>query len=170
MYPTKSFCCPGIIDSFHIELLKLSGKNLQYLFFSQYLTASVIIVNLIIEIRDLMNVWLGHQMYKNNFLNTFLTPFVDSRWSLSEAWWISIFQFDVLLKSTQRWECELLQEHVATQTHAPETFQNLDKYDYRWQVGGLHLVCRLLFCCYAHTPSRTGSFPTLAPCFFLVFF
>lgn len=118
-----------------------------------------------------MNVWLGYQMYKNNFLNTFLTPFVDSRWFFSTFWrWRSIFQFDVLLKSTQRWECELLQEHVHTQTHAPETFQNLDKYDYRWQVGGLHLVCRLLFCCYAHTPSRTGSFPTLAPCFFLFFF
>lgn len=117
-----------------------------------------------------MNVWLCYQMYKNNFLNTFLTPFVDSRWFFSTFWrWRSIFQFDVLLKSTQRWECELLQEHVHAQTHAPETFQNLDKYDYRWQVGGLHLVCRLLFCCYAHTPSRTGSFPTLAPCFFFVF-
>lgn len=81
-----------------------------------------------------MNVWLGYQMYKNNFLNTFLTPFVDSRWFFSTFWrWRSIFQFDVLLKSTQRWECELLQEHVHAQTHAPETFQNLDKYDYRWQ-------------------------------------
>lgn len=169
MYPTKSFCCPGIIDSFHIELLKLSGKNL---FFFQYLTASVIIVNLIIEIRDLMNVWLCYQMYKNNFLNTFLTPFVDSRWFFSTFWrWRSIFLFDVLLKSTQRWECELLQEHVHTQTHAPETFQNLDKYDYRWQEDFTwYAGCRLLFCCYAHTPSRTGSFPTLAPCFFLVFF
>lgn len=82
----------------------------------------------------------------------------------------SVWRVTQKCSHTQRWECELLQEHVHAQTHAPETFQNLDKYDYRWQVGGLHLVCRLLFCCYAHTPSRTGSFPTLAPCVFFCFF
>lgn len=167
MYPTKSFCCPGIIDSFHIELLKLSGKNL---FFFQYLTASVIIVNLIIEIRDLMNVWLCYQMYKNNFLNTFLTPFVDSRWFFSTFWrWRSIFQFDVLLKSTQRWECELLQEHVHAQTHAPETFQNLDKYDYRWQEDFTWYAG----CCSAVMrthPAELGAFQLWHLVFFLVFF
>lgn len=167
MYPTKSFCCPGIIDSFHIELLKLSGKNL---FFFQYLTASVIIVNLIIEIRDLMNVWLCYQMYKNNFLNTFLTPFVDSRWFFSTFWrWRSIFLFDVLLKSTQRWECELLQEHVHTQTHAPETFQNLDKYDYRWQEDFTWYAG----CCSAVMrthPAELGAFQLWHLVFFWFFF
>lgn len=117
-----------------------------------------------------MNVWLGYQMYKNNFLNTFLTPFVDSRWFFSTFWrWRSIFQFDVLLKSTQRWECELLQEHVHAQTHAPETFQNLDKYDYRWQEDFTWYAG----CCSAVMrthPAELGAFQLWHLVFFCFFF
>lgn len=119
-----------------------------------------------------MNVWLCYQMYKNNFLNTFLTPFVDSRWFFSTFWrWRSIFQFDVLLKSTQRWECELLQEHVHAQTHAPETFQNLDKYDYRWQEDFTWYAgcCSAVLLLCAHT-QQNWELSNSGTLFFFVFF
>ena len=117
-----------------------------------------------------MSVWLCHQIYKNNFFkhifNLFPLMIPGDSAALSdgaEAFFL-VWRLTQKYSHTQRWEC------ARTNTHAPGTFKNLDKCDHRWQEGGLHLVCRLLLCCYVDTPSRTGRFPTLAPCFALKFF